>query len=265
MASRDDKNKHFGTLEVKVIETRDISINWVIGRVEITSRLSEVKKSHSSSHQFSDVFNFQVGSAEAELVIEAWRKNLIVKDTLRGVFKIPIASLLDEQVHTGWYPLARPVKSSKEAEQHPEEDEEDEKEEKGKKKKKNSEIRLEMKFVKNTPPKEVLTGIILQDAFTKENTGGPLINNSKWSHNPQFLLDVDDDMDVTLKLRQPESATIRASFCVVHYDEFYNERCKVVLDQNEIVKVDNFFSPITAVSGVSLPTYLTPSFFMCSS
>lgn len=72
-------DKHFGTLEVKgnfifalsfiyisflnhshslplVFETKDIGINWIIGRVDETSRLSEVKKSHSSSHKFTDVF-----------------------------------------------------------------------------------------------------------------------------------------------------------------------------------------------------------------
>lgn len=252
-SSSSPEKKSFGKLEVKVIETRDISINWIIGRVELTSRLSELKKNHSSAHQFTDIFHYNVGSADAELVIEAWRKNIIVKDTLRGVLKIPISSLLDEQIHTGWYPLSRPVKSTKDAaaDEH-DDDDEGKEEEKGKnKKKKNSEIRLEIKFEKNTPPKEVLTGIILQDQWTKENTGGTLLNNSRWSQNPQFLLGLDEAADVTIKLRQPEASQVRASFCVVHYDEFYSERRKVILDQNEIVKIDNFVAPLVAVSVTS--------------
>ena len=51
-----------------------------------------------------------MGSADAELVIEAWRKNLIMKDTLKGMFKIPINALLDEQVHTGMMSRERWVK-----------------------------------------------------------------------------------------------------------------------------------------------------------
>eukprot|EP00026_Physarum_polycephalum_P005672 Phypoly_transcript_05707.p1 GENE.Phypoly_transcript_05707~~Phypoly_transcript_05707.p1 ORF type:complete len:577 (+),score=122.71 Phypoly_transcript_05707:118-1848(+) len=242
--------KFFGTLTVKVLETREISINWIIGRVEFTSRLSEVKKSHSKSHQFSDEFHFQVGSADAELVIEAWRKNLIMKDTLRGVFKTPISTLLDEQVHTGWYPLSKPVKPTNEEPGEGDESEEEEKEEKKKSKKKPSEVRLEMQFKKNVPPKEVLTGIILNDQWTKENSGGPLVNNAKWHMNPQYLLTVDSPCDVSIKLRQPEDSTMRASYYVVHYDEFYNGKRKVILDTSEVVKIDNFFCPITAL-GVS--------------
>lgn len=99
-------------------------------------------------------------SQEAEFVVEAWRKNLILKDTLKGVLKLPISSLLDEQSHTGkikiiclnycwfltiikgWYPLAKPVKEKKEeGETKEEEEEEEEKEEKSKKSKKKSEVR----------------------------------------------------------------------------------------------------------------------------
>jgi len=244
-----EDKKFFGTLVVKVLETREIGINWIIGRVEFTSRLSELKKSHASSHQFSDEFPFQVGSSEAELHIEAWRKNLIMKDTLKGVFKMPISALLDEQVHTGWYPLTKPVKPAAEEPVEGGENDEEKKEKKEKKsKKKPSEIRLEIQFKKNTPPKEVLTGIILNDQWTKENTGGPLVNNAKWSQNPQFLLTVDSPCDVSIKLRQPEDSTQRASFYVVHYDEFYNGKRKVILDTSEVVKIDNFFCPITALA-----------------
>jgi len=116
------------------------------------------------------------------------------------------------------------------------------------KKKPTGEVRLEMKFTKNVPPKEVLTGIVLKDEWTKETSGGSLVNNSKWTLNPQFLLSVDNATDVTIKLRQPEELIQRASFYVVHYDGFYNGRRKVVLDTSEIVKIDNFFCPITAIS-----------------
>lgn len=53
---------------------------------------------------------------------------------------------------------------------------------------------------------------------------------------------------VSVRMRLPDDARSRASFYVVRYDEFYNGRLKVVLDTSEIVKVDNFFCPITSHS-----------------
>lgn len=63
----------------------------------------------------------------------------------------------------GWFPLTKPIKPHPEdkGSEGEEDEEKKEKEEKKSKKKKQSEIRLEMQFKKNTPPKEVLTGIIL--------------------------------------------------------------------------------------------------------
>jgi len=53
---------------------------------------------------------------------------------------------------------------------------------------------------------------------------------------------------VSIKLRLDEDVKTRASFYIVKYDEFYNGRQKVVLDTSEIIKVDNFFCPITSQS-----------------
>lgn len=304
-SSSGDKQKPFGNLEVKVLETRELNLNMITGKVEFTPRMSEVKKHNARSHQFSDVFLFNVSRPDVDLVIEAWRKNIFTKDKLQATLRIPISSLLDEQPHSGWYPLPKAPKGPKHAEhtgaeekktpaptptpattaatpaaptegEKPAapaptegteaapaavpagEEKEKEKEKAGRKravtlpgsskKKPSGEIRLELKFTKNAPPKEVLTGTVIHDKWTKETSGGGLINNCKWSKNPQFLLHVDNPADITIKLRQPEESTQRASFYVVHYDGFYNGRRKVVLDTSEIVKVDNFFCPITAVS-----------------
>eukprot|EP01112_Ceratiomyxa_fruticulosa_P022302 TRINITY_DN811_c0_g1_i14.p1 TRINITY_DN811_c0_g1~~TRINITY_DN811_c0_g1_i14.p1 ORF type:complete len:392 (-),score=68.10 TRINITY_DN811_c0_g1_i14:126-1301(-) len=56
-------------------------------------------------------------------------------------------------------------------------------------------------------------------------------------------------MDVTVRLRLPENSIERGSFYVVKYDSsFYQGRPKRVLDTSEIIKVENFFCPITSLS-----------------
>jgi hypothetical protein len=262
-SSESDRQKYFGSLEVKVLETREIDINFVTVKVENTPKLSEVKKHHSSSHQFSDVLHFNIGRPEADISIQTWRKNIIMKDKEKGRLTILVSTLLDEQVHTGWYPFEKPPKQKGDKSapapatataptsatpapaSAPAEGGGEGSTETGEavgrkrapslatgssKKRPTGEIRLELKFTKNAPPKEILTGIILNDQWTSETSGGALVNNRKWVKNPQFLLSVDNPSDVTIKLRQPEDSTQRVSFYVLHYDGFYNGRRKVVLD-----------------------------------
>jgi hypothetical protein len=238
-----------GTLTVNVLETRDISINFIVARVDFTSKLSEVKKSHSSHHQFTDVFNFRVTNTNSELDIEGWRKNILFKDKLEGLVKLPVKDFLDEQVHSGWFTMNKPAKGAASTNTAKGESSRQRSasvsEGSGKK---NGEVRLEIKFSPTAPAKETLPGIVLKDLWTADTAGGSLINNPHWVKNPQFLLSVVRSCPISVKLRLHEEAKTRASFYVVKYDDFYNGRQKVVLDTSEIIKVDNFFCPISSQS-----------------
>ncbi|KAM9983360.1 hypothetical protein ACTFIY_000093 [Dictyostelium cf. discoideum] len=112
------------------------------------------------------------------------------------------------------------------------------------------EICLEIKFVLNEPPKEVLKGIVLDGVWNSENNFGSLINNPHWIKCTQYLLSIKDEITpITLKLRQPEGTDQRCSFFVINYDPFYNGSKKVILDTtNDIKKVSSFNSPIPATS-----------------
>jgi Ca2+-dependent lipid-binding protein len=177
-SSSDKKDAGLGTIELKILETRETSCSFIIARFEHTSKLTEIKK-HSSSHQtFTDVFHFRVTRQQGDLDIEVWQKNMIFKDKLQGTLKIPLSDLLDEQAHANWYPLAKPKKAEKD-EKDDEEDEEPAKEKK--KKGKNAEIRLEVKFTRTEKPKEVLTGVVVQGKWTKDTSVGSIINNRDWA------------------------------------------------------------------------------------
>ncbi|GAM24945.1 hypothetical protein SAMD00019534_081200 [Acytostelium subglobosum LB1] len=277
-----DKNI-FGTVEVKIKEVRGCSTHFILAKCELAQKKSEVKTKPLSNHTFVDVFDFRVSSANSELEIEGWRKNLFFKDKITGAVKLTINDLLTAQGEAKWYPFVsgkkrraprnqgpvvgtpaeettRPDENADEKESSSEsENEKGEgeaeadapKPRKGKKVKVPPEICLEIKFTKNEPPKEVLKGLILDGVWTTENSVGSLTNNPHWIKCTQYLLTVkNEDTSLMIKLRQPEGADQRVSFFVINYDSaFYNGSRKVILDtSNDFKKVDNFICPIAATA-----------------
>jgi len=270
----------FGNVEVKIKEVKGCPLHFLNVKCELALKKSEVKTKPLTNHTFFDVFNFRVSAATSEVEIEAWRKNFLFKDKMTGKLTLPINDLLNANGEAKWYPLTtskrrraakkddsptngNPDENANEqskddhaisAEDSPNEDGQTNARPRSvslppaKKTKAPPEICLEIKFVKNEPPKEVLKGIILDGQWTPENNYGGLINNPHWIKCSQYLLVVkDQSTPLTLKLRQPEGIDQRVSFFVINYDSFYNGSKKVVLDTtNDIVKVDNFICPIAA-------------------
>ncbi|EGC33536.1 hypothetical protein DICPUDRAFT_36556 [Dictyostelium purpureum] len=273
----------FGNLEVKVKEVKGCQLHFLNVKCELAQKKTEVKTKPLTNHTFFDVFSFRVTGQTSELEIEAWKKNFLFKDKMTGQLNIPINDLLNADGEAKWYPLtskkarsSRIKKTSSEAPSTTTPD--DNAQEKGvdehhsaedspaeeapaspsgrarslslpaKKVKAPPEICLEIKFVLNEPPKEVLKGIILDGQWNSENNFGSLINNPHWIKCTQYLLTVKNEVTpVTLKLRQPQGVDQRVSFFVINYDSFYNGSKKVVLDTtNDIKKVDNFICPIAA-------------------
>eukprot|EP01113_Clastostelium_recurvatum_P034517 TRINITY_DN468_c0_g1_i3.p1 TRINITY_DN468_c0_g1~~TRINITY_DN468_c0_g1_i3.p1 ORF type:complete len:586 (+),score=151.09 TRINITY_DN468_c0_g1_i3:26-1783(+) len=226
-----------GTLEVKVLEVREIPIHLFIVRYENAEKSSEVKKHASDTHQFNDVFSFRIMRLQGDIEVEAWRKHKLLKDKMEGFYRIPLTKLEDKVAHSGWFPLIPADKKSLNSTHEVAEDQ------------KIGEVRLEITFTLSAKPKEVLHGIVFENKWTAATSGGSLMNNREWTKNHQYLLNVDRDMEVTLRLRLPESGVERGSFYVVRYDDkFYQGRKKVVMDNTEIIKVESFFCPITAYS-----------------
>ncbi|KAF2068461.1 hypothetical protein CYY_010212 [Polysphondylium violaceum] len=270
----------FGNLEVKIKEVKGCPLHFLNVKCELALKKSEIKTKPLTNHTFFDVFNFRVSAQTSEIEIEAWRKNFLFKDKMTGKLTLPITDLLNANGEAKWYPLttskrrrAAAKKDDSPTNGNPDENAneqskddhtisaEDSPNEEGqnarprsvslppaKKTKAPPEICLEIKFVKNEPPKEVLKGIVLDGQWTPENNYGGLINNPHWIKCAQYLLVVkDQNTPLTLKLRQPEGIDQRVSFFVINYDSFYNGSKKVVLDTtNDIVKVDNFICPIAA-------------------
>ncbi|KYR02538.1 calpain-like cysteine protease [Tieghemostelium lacteum] len=276
----------YGNLEVKVKEVRGCQCHFLNGKCELKILKTDVKPKALPNHFFVDVFNFRVSGPTSELEIEAWKKNLFFKDKMAGKLTLPINDLLNAKGEQKWYPLSqnkkrtnriKPVDGQQQQQQgNPDENakekqdpqsgsEENNNSEQSegrarsvslpataatKKAKPPAEVLLEITFVLNEPPKEILKGIVLDGEWNEQNNFGSLINNPHWIKCSQYLLTVkEDQVPLIIKLRQPKGIDQRVSFFVINYDSFYNGSKKVILDTtNDIKKVDNFTCPIPASS-----------------
>lgn len=108
---------------------------------------------------------------------------------------------------------------------------------------------MEAKFKPNKKLEDKLKGRVLKDEWTAENSVGSIINNPRWHEAPQYLLTVESDCQVRLRLKPEHDAenTYRVTYYVMSYDmDFWKGSKKRWYGIPEIIKVDNFNSPIAA-------------------
>jgi hypothetical protein len=80
------------------------------------------------------------------------------------------------------------------------------------------EIRMHVKYTALKEKKEEKPkGIVLQGKWSKSTSGGTL-NHGTWNVNPQYLLQIKEEVEVNIKLFQKEKQEVRMSFYLVKYN-----------------------------------------------
>eukprot|EP01112_Ceratiomyxa_fruticulosa_P022307 TRINITY_DN811_c0_g1_i7.p1 TRINITY_DN811_c0_g1~~TRINITY_DN811_c0_g1_i7.p1 ORF type:complete len:119 (-),score=19.11 TRINITY_DN811_c0_g1_i7:230-586(-) len=69
----------FGSLEVRVLEVRELPVHLFVVRYELAEKTTEIKKHASATHTFQDVLNFKIMRMHGDVEVEAWHKHKLFK------------------------------------------------------------------------------------------------------------------------------------------------------------------------------------------
>ena len=234
-----------GTLVITVLEVRDITASFVQMKVEYTvASTPRQKNSKTVTYKDNNSFEFPIERTKGHVNILAFKRSLIgfISDKAVGYLQIPVEKLLAKETPAEWYPL-HPVPKGYDENVMMEVKAEDEGNEK--KGKKRGQVRLEFQFIENVVEEEKIEGKRCEGEWTEEMSGGLITSSATWYDNPQFLLTVAKESEITVHLLQ-EDKKARATFFILKYDnDVFLGRRVTSFTTSDIKKVDrDFMSPI---------------------
>jgi len=220
----------FGTLLLKVVETRDFKSSYcsVSG---VTARAGVVKKNEKNA-KYDESFTLPLNQDQSVLSILFWEKAFIGHDKARATISIPVSAIDHAPFGTTdlpaaqWYPLIKPdmkaINSGVQisAAKPPEAVSDDKLVTPAADSGIVGYARLQMLVAdpeKEKAPEPV--GIILDGKWDENTNAGNINRNPNWYENPQFLLTVGTATEVTIGLVQDEAKNNPATFYVIRYND----------------------------------------------
>eukprot|EP01114_Cavostelium_apophysatum_P013403 TRINITY_DN3242_c0_g1_i2.p1 TRINITY_DN3242_c0_g1~~TRINITY_DN3242_c0_g1_i2.p1 ORF type:complete len:594 (+),score=219.81 TRINITY_DN3242_c0_g1_i2:147-1928(+) len=225
------KPPQVGNVHVRVDEIREVKKE--VKSVEILYDDAVETQKPPTSDAKSEALTFPVHSLQSDVEVVIITKKLIGHKR-QGHYKISIPSLQDVPEKHEWFPLTKIIKQKDVRKLNKEGGPT-----------KVGEIRLWLKYESLKPKVErKVKGVIIDSQWTKETSGGTLMNSPNWMKNPQFKLALDEKSEVCIKLTQPQGVDEKVSFYVVKYEDWWESRPKVIFNPEEIVKIDNFWGAL---------------------
>lgn len=245
-----------GTLVITVLEVRDITASFIQMKVEYTVA-STVRQKNSKTIAYKDnnSFEFPIEREKGHVNILAFKRSMIglISDKAVGFLQIPVEKLLAKETPAEWYPL-HPVPKGYDENVMMEVKDADADD--GKKGKKKGQVRLEFQFIENVVEEEKIEGKRCEGEWTEGMSGGLITSSAAWYDNPQFLLTVAKETEITVHLRQDDKKA-RATFFVLKYDnDIYLGRRITSFTTGDIKKVErDFMSPIVGCNTMITETF----------